>query len=311
MNIFIKRSVLFAIPIIIAAVLMELLLRSIPNTYDIKNSLLEENASNIEIVLCGTSHTFGGIDPTQFDKFTVNIANDSQSLYYDIMILEKYLDQLTSLKMVVFEINFFSLYYNLDKGIESWRNIFYYQTFDIKPQTASLNFLDKIRLFNLTSSEITLLFKNYKLNQKYKANYGFAKNEILPKQINESTAKHKYDQFSNKFVNSAPEDLLGRLRKTLVRLSDKNIKIVFVQIPVSKQLCYFLQDPNTINKFDRLDQYIIEFQIKNLTYLCDQRFNDSLFVDTDHLSYEGAKLLTSFLINDLKIKPFLESKKNN
>lgn len=300
MRLFLKKTFLFAVPLLVAAVLMELVLRSLPNTYDIKNSLVEDNAPKIEVMLFGTSHTFGGIYPAQFDEFTVNIANNSQSLYYDLMILDKYLDRLPNLKTVVFEINFFSLAYNLDKGPESWRNKFYYQSFDIEPQSSSLNFFDKIRLFNLTSSEIILLFKNYSLNQEYKSNYGFAKNDIIPKKINESTAKFKYDQFKNDYMNSAPSELAELLNKTLKKLDKKDIQIVFVQIPVSSFLCKVLLESDTPNVLESLDIFITQSNFSYLDYLCNHEMNDSLFVDTDHLSYEGAKLFTGFLLRDLK-----------
>lgn len=299
MILFIKNIFRFAVPLLLVAVLLELVLRSLPNSYDIKNSLIEDNAPKIEVMLFGTSHTFGGINPAQFDKFTVNIANNSQSLYYDLMILEKYLDKLPSLKTVVFEINFFSLSYNLDRGPESWRNKFYYQSFDIEPQSSSLNFFDKIRLFNLTSSEIILLFKNYTLNQEYQSNYGFAKNDIIPKKINESTAKFKFDQFKNDYMNSAPTTLKELLNKSLKKLSKRGIQVVFVQIPVSSFLCDIIQESNIQSELGRLDEFITQYNITYLDYSCNQAMVDSLFVDTDHLSYKGAKIFTNLLIRDL------------
>ena len=291
---------LFTLPLLVVVVLMEILLLLLPNTYDIKNSLITDNASKIEVMLFGTSHTFCSINPAQFEEFTVNIGNNSQSLYYDLIILEKYLDKLPKLKTVVFEINFFSLAYNMDNGPEAWRNRFYYESFDIKPQTSSLNDFNKIRIFYMTSSEIVFLFKNYNVNQKYKSNLGFTKNEIVPKRISESTAKYKYNQFKSDYMNSNPNELAELLNKTLIRLSEKSIQIVFVQIPVSSFLCDILSESDINNELRRLDSLVYQYNIQNISYLCNHGISDSLFIDTDHLSYEGAKLFTSLLIRELK-----------
>jgi hypothetical protein len=173
MRLFLRRLTFFSVTTLLALILWEFSLRSLPNSYDVKQKLLEENQSETKILFLGTSHVFSGIKPEMIECKALNLANSSQSLYYDINLVKNHLDGLPSLRAVVFEINFFSFYYNLDKGPEDWRNIFYYQSFGIKAQTERLNWLDLSRSYQLKRNEIKLLFESQEQNKSYFSALGF------------------------------------------------------------------------------------------------------------------------------------------
>ena len=99
---------------------MEALLRNIPNDYQKKRAYLETNAHEIETLILGNSHSLAGLDPSYFDTKTFNAAHVSQSLNYDLAILNKYVDRPDSLKTIILSISYFSLYETLESSLETW-----------------------------------------------------------------------------------------------------------------------------------------------------------------------------------------------
>ena len=49
------------------------------------------------MIIVGTSRAFSGIIPSKMPYYSINIANNSQSIYYDIELLEKYIKKLQTL----------------------------------------------------------------------------------------------------------------------------------------------------------------------------------------------------------------------
>jgi hypothetical protein len=102
MRSFLIRLAVFLIPLISLVFLYELFLTSITTSFTVKRDLVEQNLDSTELVAIGTSKIFAGINPSNLDYFAINLANNSQSSYYDIKILEKYIDKLPKLKVMVF-----------------------------------------------------------------------------------------------------------------------------------------------------------------------------------------------------------------
>lgn len=301
MSTLLQKLFLFSIPILIFLIVIGIGLDFIPNTYDIKKKLLEKNPQKIEFIFFGTSHSFSGINPTNFKTNSINIANNSQSIYYDLKILDKYLNKLENLKVVFFEINFFTFKYNLDKGPEAFRNKYYFQSFDLEPQTDNLTFLDKIRLRHLSNDEILILLKNYYITKNYENTNGFAQNDIGPKILNDSDIISKFKSFKFEYVNSNSSEILPLFSTIYKKLKEKNVRVVFVQLPVRKKLCHLINDEiNNSAYFSTFESIVQQSNDCFLDYLCDDRFDDSLFVDSDHLTTNGANIFTKLLLIDFE-----------
>ena len=95
---FIKRAVIFSIPVVITIICIELLLRKIPNDYRYKNEYLENHSNEIEILFLGSSHVYYGVNPKYITYNSFNAANKSQSLDYDVKILQKFEKKLKNIK---------------------------------------------------------------------------------------------------------------------------------------------------------------------------------------------------------------------
>jgi len=110
---------------------MEYGLGKIENSYTLKKEQLESKLDLIEVLVLGSSQAARGIDPFCFTMKGYNVANISQSLYYDTRITLTYLDKMPKLKYVIINISYFSLGYQLKDCSELWRDYFYSQCWNI------------------------------------------------------------------------------------------------------------------------------------------------------------------------------------
>ena len=63
---FILRTLMISLPIVVIAILIEILLRNVPNDYQEKKEYLDKHASEVETLILGSSHSFYGINPSYF-----------------------------------------------------------------------------------------------------------------------------------------------------------------------------------------------------------------------------------------------------
>ena len=105
---FLKKILLYALPIILMAVAMELLVEQIPNSYTYKRQYMEQHASEIQTLVLGSSYAYDGIDAAQLPS-AFNLANSSQCFEDDYHLLAKYLPAMDSLKTVILPLSYSSL----------------------------------------------------------------------------------------------------------------------------------------------------------------------------------------------------------
>ena len=154
------------------------------------------------MVVVGTSRAFGGIIPSKMTKFTVNIANDSQSIYYDIELLKKYFEQLPNLNTIVFDINIFTFKYNLDNGPEPWRALYFKNTFNIAPQSKELSLFDNFLVKMYKPRDIIFHISSIPLYQRYYKSNGFALSSDEDKEIDNENASKMYKHLTSKYMHS-------------------------------------------------------------------------------------------------------------
>lgn len=303
MRSFIIRLAVFFIPLIGFVFLYEMFLTTITTSFTVKRDLIEKKLDSTELVVLGTSKTFAGINPSYLDYFTINLANNSQSSYYDIKLLEKYIDKLPKLKAVIVEVNFFSFEYNLDNGPESWRNTYYYHTFKIKPQSKELHFYEKFLLYNYKPKDIVLHLEDKEEYKSYLKNSGWGKNEIGKSLPTKEFALKRYLHLRRNYMHESDlNDNIKLFESFIENLNEKNIRIVLVQMPVSPFLSKII-DPKLLEK----NKHVIDgFRLKYknliyLDYLNDDRFPNSSFIDSDHLNYLSANKFSTIL-NDTLFK---------
>ena len=98
MNKLIKRVLLYLSPLLLIFIAFEMFYRFVPNNYSVKYSTIPTKYNNTEILIFGNSHTFYGLNPKYFDKPTYNLAHISQTLYFDKLLFDKYIDKFKKYK---------------------------------------------------------------------------------------------------------------------------------------------------------------------------------------------------------------------
>ena len=105
---FLKKILLYALPIILMAVAMELLVEQIPNSYTYKRQYMEQHASEIQTLVLGSSYAYDGID-TEYLPHAFNLANSSQCFEDDYRLLQRYIVDMDSLQTVLLPLSYSSL----------------------------------------------------------------------------------------------------------------------------------------------------------------------------------------------------------
>src|SRR4051812_34687098 len=103
---FVKNILIyFFLPALLFTIISEALLRNIPNSYSIKKHYMDANASRIEVLILGGSHSYYNIDPAFLKETGFNFANVLQTLNFDSALLEKYGPQFNHLKWIIIPIS--------------------------------------------------------------------------------------------------------------------------------------------------------------------------------------------------------------
>lgn len=286
-------------PLIFLAFFLEQSLRQIPNDYLFKKEYLDANSNKIKTLVLGSSHSFYGIDPSYFSSKTFNGSYVSQSLDYDYKILKLYENKLDSLKTLVLPISYFSMYFNLDNGDESWRiknyNIYY-------GMKSSYSLRGNTEIFENNPSNSMKRLKAYYLNKSYHLTssdlgWGTGFNSEKSKDLTrtgkksalEHTQKYKHSE-ENTIIFRKNEEILTSIIKWS---KNKDVKVILFTPPA-----YYTYRRN-INK-EQLDittkkAFDVASKYDNCTYynfFDDSSFTKVDYFDADHLNEIGAKKLS-------------------
>lgn len=107
---FIKKFLIFIVPLIVCLIYVETYLQFYPSTFNLKAKFLKSHKKDITTVILGSSHNQEGVNPEYFTKEVVaNMAFGGQDPQLDSRILHKYIDQLPKLKYVFLELGYHTL----------------------------------------------------------------------------------------------------------------------------------------------------------------------------------------------------------
>lgn len=292
---FLTKILIFSVFLLIILGITEYLLRIIPNDYSYKNSYYKENAKEIRIWNLGSSHAYFGIDPTHFKSTAFNGAHVSQSIKFDYYIFNKYINQMDSLKVLILPISYFTLFSNLEDGVEKWRVVNYTSYGIYLPNIrTSIRLLSDNKAFK--KSIKSLLGKQ---DEKYCTELGMGTQYSYENRSTNLTAtaeaavKRHTKNIVNKEILFANKNYLEKICETC---HNKNIEVIILTTPT--HYSYY-------SKLDKKQLYIttqtcneLDEKYPNVTYLNwleDKNFIEEDFFDADHLNNKGAIKLTQLL----------------
>ncbi len=290
---FIIYIVFFAIPILAFAIIIELNLRNIPNNYSYKSNYLDSNSRNVQILFLGSSHAYYGINPEFVKSNSFNAAMTSQSLDYDLAILEKYNGKWDNLKVIILPVDYFSMFGMLKTGIEAWRvknyNIYY-------GFNSSISFADNTEIFSKRLTDNYKRLIRYKTDNKSDLNcttlgsgtdYNSHNSQNIVETGKIAAKRHTAKDYRWFDRNS---DLLASI---VSFAKERNIKIILYTSPAYKTYIENL-DKNQLNRTYEVIQKIVNSNanVKYYNFLNDKSFDRTDFYDGDHLNEIGAKKMT-------------------
>lgn len=295
------KLVLFLLPIFILIGASEYFYRKVPNNYSIKNENLIKNKSKIETLLFGDSHCFYGLNPIYFKKKTFNLSNVSQTIYFDKLLFENYVDQLPKLSCIVLCIEYTNLSQKDNSQEDVWRKYYYQSYMNLKVPLIKWYDLHQYFLCTTQKPSRTLeLMKKYAKSDfvadcdvnGWGNNYK-KKDRIIPKLVAKERAKQQEDGFVDFKLNS------DRINSIISLCKQKKIKVVIVSMPQTHLYTSYLNK----KKLSLIFKTCQNLQNKNpndvyyLNLFNDNRFQDEDFYDSDHLNEFGAEKCSK-MVND-------------
>ncbi|WP_372756686.1 family 20 glycosylhydrolase [Mariniflexile sp.] len=288
------------IPILAIMLVLELLLRGIPNPYKVKSDFLEANNKSIETLILGSSHAFYGVNPVFLSNKAINFANVSQTIDIDYQLLEHFAPSLPNLKYVIIRLSYATLYEQLGNSNESWRlkdyNLYTSMRLDwsIKHQFEVLSVkLDT----NIERVLQYYFFDSFELNTN---EHGWGITSKTNLTLNESGlyAAKKHTIQDKSFYTENVKNL-----ETIVNYCNtRNIQVVLVTTPTHKS--YFSNlDDEQLKPMQHIGE-MMEKKYDNCRYynlLKSSMFTDADFFDGDHVNAKGAEKLTK-LINQALLR---------
>ncbi|MGO4772961.1 hypothetical protein ACEN2I_14970 [Flavobacterium sp. W22_SRS_FK3] len=301
----IKKIFFFAIPILLVLLCIELFYRIAPNTFIVKREDVKRRFDNAEVLIFGNSHTFYGLNPKFFSKQTYNLANISQTLYFDNLLFEKYYCKFKKLDFIILNIDYESLS-ELDNGDDNvWRKYYYKSYMDLEVPIISVYnpksyFLSSTRDFNTNVKLIERYFHEGTIvdcdENGFGINYTKEKRKSNFEELTPFRLKSNEDN-SLDFKNN-----INRVQSIIDKCKNKGIQVILVTIPVAKGYAQGVNQQKLNKVFKTcLTLEKINSNVRYLNLFKDPRFTDDDFYDPDHLHNEGANkcslIMNQFLSN--------------
>ncbi|SDB48305.1 hypothetical protein SAMN03097699_1619 [Flavobacteriaceae bacterium MAR_2010_188] len=288
---------IFILPILVIGITMELLLRNIPNRFQLQNDYILESGSDIETLIIGSSHTEFGINPKYLESAAFNLSNVSQPVDIDLQLLKHYQKFLPNLKTVIIRLSYTTLFERLNDSKESWRMKDYTIYQDLESDGIAFN--SEILSVSL-SQNINRIYDYYvlKIDEVKSNSLGWGTEAVSSKSKNLDTTGEivaKKHTIENEEYFEANQDSF----KAIVELAQENsIEVIVITLPAYET--YFKNmEENQIENTIQFGKTLAKTypNVRYLNFLEDKRFNKSDFYDADHLNEIGARKF-SRIIND-------------
>jgi hypothetical protein len=306
MRIFLTRISSFLLFIIFAYPLMIFLIGILPVPQGLISNLNDKMGSyghlftrlnevkhlstNVDILFLGSSHSYRGFDPRNFNCKTFNLGSSAQTPIQTKLLLERYLDKLSP-DLVIYEVYPRTL--EMD-GVESSLDLIANDRNDYKSIQMAFR-LNNIKTYN------TLIY------------HGLANILNINKNFEEPIKKDNDTYIPGGFVESEMgyfkpfdhprsewqfrDDQVEAFNECIQFLKMKNIKTILVFAPITEGLY------NSYINNHYVDSIFSTYKLEYYNFNRLMQLKDSLdFYDADHLNQNGVKLFNTKLLEILSLK---------
>lgn len=296
---FLKKIFLFVLPLLIGGMVMEIVLRSIPNDYRNKRKYLDTHAPDIETLILGSSHALYGLNPGYFSTPAFNAAHVSQTLDQDAGILEKYEGQWRSLKAVILPISYFTLFERLSEGPEAWRIKNYVIYYGIRNSASPIDYTEMLsNRLRVNGDRIASYYIRHEPSLACDSLGWDTLHTAAP--VADLVAAGKASAFRHTVPNPQDKSNIILLRQNLGTLDrivswcrERNVQLILFTPPAYSSYRENLDPVQlqvTVNAAEKLAAAHANVSYNN--FMFDNTFRENDFYDGDHLSVSGARKLS-------------------
>ena len=286
----------------------------------LKNELESSENHDVKTIIVGNGYARAGIDKDMLSAKSANLSLSSQDLHHSFAIAKMAIERNPNINKCVIGLGYYSMYYNLNKLKteeslsvikEIYEPILNLST-DRKGDRLSLeDYITNpaiLEIFDLNELTTYLNSINYLLNPNYfNSEWTRKKNSVLKE--HDFDTLHPDDKFSvgiwratqhNHIIDEFSRDNKDLLLDFLSYLESKGVHAILTVFPTTNYYKRFLDDKyekcfeNTLSKLNNK----VKFKVIDFNKGYD--FEDSDFIDVDHLNERGCIKLTSYLNNLLK-----------
>jgi len=279
MHLFLKRFSYFILPLIIFFCILEFLLFRSDFSYSVQKKQFEQRVDSIEILILGPSYSYIGLNPGLFSHSAFNLSNNSQDIYYDYMLFQKYEKDLKRLRIVVFNIGYQTLDHELNSGtLEGRRRQSFYKRYYSIPRKDSKSFPVDYSLFLSMGFRPAIEHLQSKTYRNIENGWMINNDTIIFSEIVDDPEANLRQKISvrDKINSVLTDQNIEYLNQAIELCKERDIKILLCLDPVTS---YYRKNINKLKY-----SYIVE----TLEKISDNRhvyflnlFNDTIFCDTD------------------------------
>lgn len=303
---FIKQIAVFSIIVISFLSVGEFFVRSLPNPYKFKDGWMNKNASNIELIVLGTSQSEMGIIPNIISTKGFNLAMPHGTFEYDKYLLYKYSNKYQNLKHVIIELSYYNLFARQfeDNPDSRFRTIYYtiYMDYPKHKWSPYYNFefshLDFYR--SHIQNGVSAIMNNLPFPDECDSIGCVIQDGCL--------AKKDYDKFLEEISDVTNSFNYGSdltIKKNLQYFDDilsfcykNHVEPTIVILPLPKEF----NEQMSYAKIDRLKKTVKLYRDKGfniINYMESDLFHIDDFLNANHLNRTGAIKLSNLLKQEL------------
>jgi hypothetical protein len=288
-----RRLCGFAALLALAWLVLERGLGRMPNAASIKRDRLHALASQVDTIILGGSETYYGISPHALSGTAFNLANWSQSLYFDYELTKKVLPDLPKLERAIVLVNYMSLYMELYDHPEHHRQYQYVQEWGI-PLQRPVDYLDlrvgsRVALYSPHSAleELQKGFRGSLAPRVDDRGWYRVPDEdrwgLTVEQAHGRLAVH-HGFMKEKYF----EGNVVKLRQLITLLRARSVDVVLVTTPVWETYRAGMRQDRWSRTRAVIEAMAHEPGVRYLNYQNEPRMTASDFEDADHLNADGA-----------------------
>lgn len=283
------RLIGFLLLLLVPLAIGEVYVRSLPNAARDKHVFLTAHADEVDILVLGSSHTYYGIAPQLLSPVAYSAAQVSQTLRYDAWVLEHY-NFGQKLQWGILPISDFTFYEELE-GSNEWYLASRYRLYiDCNLHSPLSVYGWEVTAFPVFLEKLKSLWQPPRM---YWSRYGqgleYTQRAKSPHWDNgeQRVRQNCYTDYRNAPAN---EKFLAKIADHCHRLG---ARLLLISTPLRPSY-RAAQDPRQVNDMEeRLHRFLQTHpQVLWWDFRSDPQFTANDFYDADHLSIQGAHLLT-------------------